>query len=113
MYVDAYVTKHVRLMYLTGSTINDIYKALSKFTDFESQTKLYEIEQLITTLKISDREMQLRNEIVFCQEQIKTRIDYLTLSCIVAESQRKQLDLQEKIQEANRNMANIKLVPTT
>lgn len=113
MYVDAYVRQVVREKYLTGFTINGIYQELRRYDDFDPHTKIYEIEQLIKELNCSEHELKLHDEIVFCQQQIKVRVDYLTLSCSVVESQRKQLDLQEKIQEANRNMANIKLVPTT
>lgn len=112
MYVDAYVRRVVREKCLTGSTINEIYEELGRYTNFDPLTKVYEIEQLIKELNFSEYELKLHDEIVFCQQQIKARVDYLTLSCQVVDAQQKQIDLLSQIQEANQNIAKIKLVPT-
>lgn len=112
MYADELMLRDIRLKYITGFSKAQIYKHLQKYNSFDPQSRIYELDQVIATLSFTEYELKLREEIIFCKQQIKVRVDYLTLSCSVIEAQQQQARFQEQIQEALHNMEKITLVPT-
>ncbi len=107
-------SKELKEKYLLGYSAIDIQYSIRnswRSSGLRIQTPaLYELEQLISALEITEQEEEFRQELVFLRQQLKLREEYLKLSWEITESQNKRDEQEGLLKLKQHEIKKIKLV---